>query len=241
MCCAVLAVAQMVYVTFGFGAGLIAVAGLSLAGLPVRDGVVLLVLVNLPVELRVVATAHRTVRWRSVALVCVGIAVGVPLGTLLLRHGEAAGLLVALGVFLVAVGLAFLLLPARRVIEWPGWVAPVAGSVAGILGAMFATAGPPLIVYFRLAGLSKTAFRSSLMAVFLAITIVRVPSYIVAGLFTVPRLLSALAVAPAVLLGWWLGRRIHVELSEARFRTGVSVALTLFGALLLLRFAGSGS
>jgi len=239
-CGAVLVAAQVVYVTFGFGAGLVAVAGLTLAGLPVRDGVVLLVLVNLPIELRVVAGARRAVRWRSVALVCVGLAAGVPLGALLLRQGEPTGLLVALGAFLVLSGTAFVLLPERRPVVWPAWTAPAAGGVAGVLGGLFGTAGPPLIVYYRLAGLPKAAFRGSLMAVFLLVTLVRVPAYAVTGLFTAPRLWSALVLAPAAAFGWWLGHRVHVELTEARFRLAVSVALVLVGALLLLRFAAGG-
>ena len=49
--CAVLVVAQMVYVLFGFGSGLIAVGSLALVFPEIKDVVVLLLLVNLPAEL----------------------------------------------------------------------------------------------------------------------------------------------------------------------------------------------
>jgi hypothetical protein len=120
-------------------------------------------------------------------------------------------------------------------VDWPAWAAPSTGSVAGVLAGLFGTGGPPLIVYYRLAGIPKAAFRGSLMAIFLLITIVRVPAYFGAGLVTGPRLLSALAVAPAILLGGWLGHRIHLELSETAFQRCVSAALIAIGALLLLR------
>jgi uncharacterized membrane protein YfcA len=44
-----------------------------------------------------------------------------------------------------------------------------------------------------------------------------------------------LAVFPAVLLGAWIGNRIHLRIDEAVFRRLVSAALVLIGALLLLR------
>ena len=65
--CAVLVAAQVVYVTFGFGAGLIAVGSLALVFPDVKDAVVLLLLVNLPAELLVAWHARREVRWRPIA------------------------------------------------------------------------------------------------------------------------------------------------------------------------------
>jgi hypothetical protein len=184
-----------------------------------------------------VGSSRRSIRWKSVWLVCVGIAVGVPIGTLILRFGEPTGLLAALGVFLLLAGGAFLAVPADRRVDWPRWAAPSAGSIAGVLAGLFGTGGPPLIVYYRLSGIPKAAFRGSLMAIFLLITLVRVPAYFGAGLVTVPRLLSALAVVPAILIGGWLGHRIHLELTEHTFQRCVSVALMAIGVLLLLRFA----
>ena len=233
----ILILAQLVYVTFGFGAGLIALGGLSLAGAELRDVVVILLLVNLPVEAALVVASRRVIRWRSVALVCAGTAVGIPLGTFLLRHGEPTFLLAALGVLLVLAGAEFLVRPTRPSIRWPAWAAAGAGSLAGLLGGLFGTAGPPVILYYRLAGIPKAAFRGSLVTIFAAITLGRLPAYAVAGLFTTTRLWSALALAPAILLGGLLGQRIHLGVSERRFQTLVSLALMLIGALLLSRFA----
>jgi uncharacterized membrane protein YfcA len=232
--CLVLAAAQMVYVLFGFGAGMIAVGSLAVFMPDVRDVIVLMLLINLPAELTVVLGSRRHVSWRGVLLVCIGIAIGVPLGTWILRLGQPTFILDLLGAFLLLVGLAFLLLPRRRAIGWPGWAAPPVGFLSGILGGMFGTGGPPLILYYQLSGLPKTAFRGQLMAIFLLVTVVRVPSYAVAGLITGPRLLAGLAAMPAVLLGAWLGHRLHVRVSEPVFQRLVSVALVGIGIELLL-------
>jgi uncharacterized membrane protein YfcA len=201
----------------------------------VRDIVVLLLLVNLPVELSVVGPAWRSIRWREILVVCLGIAVGVPVGTLALRWGEPTLLLTLLGAVLAVAGAAFLLVPAGRPVHWPAWTAAPVGLVAGVLAGLFGTGGPPLVLYYQLSGTAKTVFRNSLMAIFLLVTLVRVPSYLASGLITWPRVVSALAVAPAVALGAWLGHRIHLEVPESSFRKLVSLALIAIGALLLLR------
>jgi hypothetical protein len=56
----------------------------------------------------------------------------------------------------------------------------VCGNLPGhgrILSGLFGTGGPPLILYFPLSGITKVAFRGSLMALFLLISEVRLPVY----------------------------------------------------------------
>lgn len=234
----VLVLAQLVYVMLGFGSGLIAVGLLAFVLPEVRDVVVLLLLVNLPTEATIVATSWRRVSWRGIALLLVGIAIGIPLGARLLDTVDPNLLLGALGAVLVLAGGALLAVPERRAVAFPRWSEPVIGLVSGLLTGLFGTGGPPLVLYFRLAGASKSAFRASLMTIFLAMTLVRVPSYLALGLVTAPRLLSGLVLLPAVLLGAWFGHRIHLELPEATFRRLVSAALAAIGIVLVVRVLG---
>lgn len=235
--CLVLVVAESIYVLLGFGAGLVAVGALALLVPDIRDVVVLLLLVNLPAELFVVATSWRDVAWRGVAVLTAGIAVGIPLGSWLLSTGDPSVLLVGLGVVLVVVGVGFLVSPEGNARSLKGWVAIPVGLVAGGLTGLFGTGGPPLVLYYRLAGVSKAAFRGNLMAIFLAMTLIRVPSYAGMGLITAERMWSGAAVLPAVLVGAWIGHRVHLEVDELTFRRLVAVALVGLGIVLL---AGGG-
>jgi uncharacterized membrane protein YfcA len=72
------------------------------------------------------------------------------------------------------------------------------------------------------------------MAIFLLMTLVRVPSYGALGLITAPRLWSSLAVLPAVLVGAVVGQRIHLRIGDDQFRRMVSAALVVIGLLLLV-------
>jgi uncharacterized membrane protein YfcA len=232
--CLILATAEAVYVLLGFGAGLIAVGTMALLLPELKDAVVLLLLVNLPAELWVVRSSWQRISWRGVLAIFIGVAVGTPLGTSLLRWGDARFLLIVLGAFLVAVGAAFLFINDCREHQMPRWAAGPVGVVSGVLTGLFGTGGPPLILYYRLQGVDKTAFRGNLMAIFLLMTAVRVPSYVAFGLVTEPRMWSALTVMPAVIAGAVIGNRIHLRIEEATFRRLVSAALLLIGLLLLV-------
>ena len=116
-----------------------------------------------------------------------------------------------------------------------GALAPPVGLVSGVLNGLFGTGGPPVIIWYHLADVGKSAFRANLMTIFLLMTLVRAPSYAAAGLITTPRLWSALAVAPAVVCGAWWGHRAHVRISERTFRRLVALLLAVIGAGLLAR------
>ena len=236
--CLILAVAEAVYVLLGFGAGLIAVGTMALILPELQDAVVLLLLVNLPAELWVVKRSWRQISWPGVMVIFAGVAIGIPLGTWWLRWGDASFLLVVLGVFLVAVGAVFLFLRAPRGMPMAPWTSAPVGLLSGILTGLFGTGGPPLILYYQLQGTDKAAFRGNLMAIFLLMTTVRVPSYAIFGLVTAPRLWSALAVMPAVVGGALIGNRIHLRIEESTFRRLVSAALLVIGLLLLIPAGG---
>ena len=232
---AVLFLAQVVYVVFGFGAGLIAVGTLALIFSDMQDVVVLLLLVNLPAEISVLAGSWREITWRRTGLLLAGLLVGIPLGTYVLQAGSHTLVLTSLAAFLVAVGLGFLFLPEGTRVRWPAWTAPPVGMISGVLAGLFGAGGPPLIVYYHLTGLSKLAFRGTLMALFLAMTVIRVPSYLTGGLVTPERMWSGALLLPVAAAGAWMGHRIQIKIPEATFRRLVSGLLAVIGLLLLLR------
>ena len=233
--CLVMVVAEIIYVSFGFGAGLIAV-GLSAAIHPeVKDIAVILLLINLPIEIFVVRRSWPHIQWPGVIMICLGVVFGVPLGTWILGIGKPTIVLTILGGVLIIAGVLFLSVRSGTPVRWKAWSAPPVGLLSGFLGGLFGVGGPPVIIYYQLSGVTKAVFRGSLMAIFLIIALVRVPSYIVGGLITEPRLWSALALVPAVMTGALVGGRLHIHLSEDAFKRIVSVVLVLIGLLLFFR------
>lgn len=234
LACLVLISAELIYVMFGFGSGLIAV-GLMALFMDVVDIVVLVLFVNVPIELWVVRRSSKKIDWRGVLPICGGLVAGVLAGTYLLKEAEPTFVLFVLGCFLVAAGSAFLFVPHGARVRWPFWTGPPVGLGAGVLAGLFGTGGPPVILYYQLAGVEKAVFRGNLMVIFLTASLLRFPMYGVSGLITEARLISAAMLLPAAIFGAWLGNRFHVQLSELRFRQMVSVALCVLGILLLLK------
>lgn len=234
----VILVAQIVYVVFGFGSGLIAVGSLALLYPDIRDVVVVLLLVVLPAEVGVAAGSWRRIRWREAGGLLVGVVPGVIAGSYVLSIGSPTLVLTVLGAFLVTVSFVFLLMRDGWKVRWPRWITPPTGLLSGLLTGLFGTGGPPLIVYYHLAGLDKSSFRGNLMAVFVAMTLLRVVNYGLQGLMTAPRLWSGLVLLPVSLLGVWIGQQIHITIGERLFRRLTSGLLGAIGVMLLVRHLG---
>ena len=239
--CGVIFLCNLVYVLLGFGAGMLAVGMLAALFPDIRDVVVILLVLVFPAEGWIVARSREHIRWKGVGLILVGVAVGVPLGSWALSHWDTGWLLVGLGLFLLLAGGTFLLLPEEARVRWPRSAAPTVGLMSGFLSGLFGTSGPPLAVYFHLGPWDKREFRGHMMAVFLAMTVVRVPTYALVGLFSAPRLVSGLMLLPAAILGAVAGQHLHVRIPDRAFRRGVALGLLALGVVLLRRSMMAGS
>lgn len=232
--------AQVVYALYGFGSGLLSVALLAFVFPDLSPVVSLLLLVNLPTELFVFWRDRHALSLKAAGTLLGGIALGAPIGIYVLGKGGAdPRLFTALALLLIAFGAYFLWearQPAREfAATLPRGSALGAGVISGVLAGLFGTGGPPLILYFRLQGLEKTAFRVTLLTLFLATSAFRVPLSAASGLVTGATLLSTLVVLPACMAGALIGHRMHRAIPEARFKGGVAVLLALLGVLLLAR------
>jgi len=231
--------AELIYALYGFGSGLLAVSLLALVFPDLAPLVVLLLLVNLPTELFVVLRDRKAVALRQAGPLMAAMVLGTVAGAWLLKIGAGDRRLVfALGIVVVAFSAWFLweALRGRAQLRRLPWLAaPLAGLTGGLLGGLFGTGGPPVILYFQLSGLPKQAFRATLLCVFLTMSLLRLPLYAAGGLIDGAMLLSAALILPPGLAGLWLGQRLHTNIPEKRFRLGVALVLGLLGLLLMLR------
>jgi uncharacterized membrane protein YfcA len=233
----VMALAQLVYALYGFGSGLIAVSMLALVLPDLSALVPLLLLVNLPTEGWVSWRDRREISLRQAGWLLPGVLLGLPLGTWLLTSvGDQAWMLRLLGVTVLLFAAWLLWDSEHSAASTPGRLPSALGGLVGLvggtLGAMFGTGGPPVILWFQLQGLGKASFRATLLGLFLVMSIVRLPTYGAAGLFTAPVILSAALILPAGLVGLLLGNRLHLDIPERRFRQGVALVLAVLGGML---------
>jgi uncharacterized protein len=118
----------------------------------------------------------------------------------------------------------------------PSAVATAASFLAGAVGTVFGTmASLFFAVYMDAIRVTKEQFRGTLAALMMTLAVVRGIGYYAVGEFGRESLLLFAAALPFMLIGIFLGDRIHTGMSEATFRRVVCAILILSGLPLMLR------
>ena len=209
----------------GFGSSIISVPGLA-HFFPLTFTVPLITTTDAFAATSTAFRWRRLVDWREVGRLLPSQLAGIAVGATLLINLPRAPALFALGTFAASYG-AYVLAGARRLSRAPGWLAWPVGAVGGVFSALFGTGGPIYIVYLSARISDKSALRAT-SAIVVAISVwIRLLLFMAAGLLLNVTLVTwVLVLLPVMVLGLWLGNRLHHALSG----TGV---LRLIAALLL--------
>lgn len=162
---------------------------------------------------------------------------GIALGLYLFKTLDAAWLTRGLGALVSGYGL-YALWQTRggKSGHLPRAVATVASFLAGAVGTVFGTmASLFFAVYMDAIRVTKEQFRGTLAALMMTLAVVRGAGYWAVGEFGRESLLLFAAALPFMLIGIFLGDRIHTGMSEATFRRVVCVVLILSGIPLMLK------
>lgn len=220
----------------GFGSGLV-MTPLMLLVLDLQTTVVLVTLVEMGASIPVTLGARREVDGRLLRQLLPATVAGLAVGAVILVKGETQTLKVifAAGTLLFALRIVATARrgPARRT-PWPKPAGYAAGGLAGILGGLFGTPGPPVTIYLENQLAVRQNLRATMMIYFYILDAVRLTMYVIAELVGLAVLHTGLVALPAALLGAWLGERITARTNETVFRTLVGLVLIGTSATLLL-------
>jgi len=164
---------------------------------------------------------------------------GIGIGLYLFKTLDASWLAKGLGALVLAYG-AWSFWKTLRPVE-TGGAAPrgisfVATVLAGAVGTVFGTmASLFYAVYLDAQRISKDQFRGTLSALMLILAVIRGLGYFAVGEFGRESLILFGAAVPLMLLGLFLGDRIHTGMSETAFRRTVCAILIVSGIPLLLK------
>jgi len=106
------------------------------------------------------------------------------------------------------------------------------GFLSGILGGMFDTAGPPIVIYFG-HKLDKMAFRATLVVILFLEAVWRTILYSFNGYITFETFKFTFYLLPAVFIGLFLGSKIHIKVNEVLFKRIISIILIIAGLFLI--------
>jgi hypothetical protein len=168
---------------------------------------------------------------RLVPMIVVGTVLGV---TLLVNMPRSTGMML-LGAFVLSYSVySFVHKGQGKVISgrW-AWLAGLAG---GLTSTLFGAGGPPYAIYLSHRALTKEQFRATMGFATMSSISLRVTAFLITGLLLDPAVwLTALFVAPAVLLGLHAARRIFTRIPRELLMRAVSALLFATGISLLWR------
>ncbi|WP_019448406.1 sulfite exporter TauE/SafE family protein [Cupriavidus sp. BIS7] len=230
---AALVVAYVIFGIAGFGTALVAAPVLAYV-MPVTQIVPLLALMDCSAALLNLARDGHAADRAELRRLVPCLLAGSLIGAALLLRLRADLLPPVLGAFVTAY--AFWSLLGRRP---AAQLAPAAavpfGLVGGICSAMFGSGGFLYAIYLS-SRLDKDAMRVTQSTLIGLSTLTRLVLFLLAGVYAgaaLPKL--AVALAPAMMLGLWAGRRITLRMSREQFLRAVNVIVLFSGAALVLR------
>src|SRR6185503_2955868 len=151
------------------------------------------------------------VDWREYIGLLPGCALGIFAGLVIFKALDTAVLARALGVFIIAYAAYSWWMSMRgagpRPPVRPGLLRPAASAMAGIVGTIFGA------MYLDAGKMTKDAFRATMSAFILTISVARTIGYAAVGELTLDSVILCAASIPAMGIGLLVGDRIHTGLS----------------------------
>lgn len=220
----------------GFAFGLITMGGVGLTGLlSLPDAAMIVSVLTLVNATQMLLKGWRDVAWREFAFV---MATSIPMlfvGYWLLEWlaGTRADLLrLILGLVIIVSSFQLARKPEPLAKQSSDGSFLFFGAIAGVMGGMFSTAGPPLVYHFYRQPMPLVKIRETLVTVFALNAVFRIGLVIVSGDLPSTSTLSGLLAIPAVMGATYAARRWPPPISPATMRRIVFVLLFLSGVSL---------
>lgn len=196
-------------------------------------------LISIPTNAWLVWKNRASINFRTILPLSIMLLAGVIPGILLLKTGNDLVLKLVLGIVIVALGIEMLY---RKPPEQTGGgknnkaLLAVVGLVSGVLAGMYGISAF-LVAYISRTSTDRSQFRANLCSLFLVDNIFRLIWYSATGIMTAEIIRFTVFMAPAVVLGMYLGTKVDTGLKEDTVRKATIYLLVISGALLLVKSA----
>jgi uncharacterized membrane protein YfcA len=157
-------------------------------------------------------------------------------GVFLLVGLSPALLLGGLGILIMLFGASYAV--KRIVVKLPRWSAAPIGFAGGLASSAFGVGGPLYVFFLTARGATPDQIRATMPVVFIFTSIARIALFAAAGLFTPEVLIGSALLLPVMMLGLYLGNRLHLNLPREQIIRVIGVLLVMSGLSLVLRALG---
>lgn len=180
---------------------------------------------------------RRHVSLRHILGILPACVLGIALGLYLFKVLDQVWLARGLGALVSGYGL-YALWQTRSAapLNPPRGVATAASFLAGAVGTIFGTmASIFFAIHLDAIRITKEQFRGTLSAMMMTLAVIRGAGYFAVGEFGRESLLLFAAALPFMLLGIYLGDRVHTGMGDRTFRYVICTILILSGLPLMLK------
>ncbi|HRQ37634.1 MAG TPA: sulfite exporter TauE/SafE family protein [Chloroflexota bacterium] len=224
--------AVFVQAATGFGLALVSMPLLTaVLGLPIAAP--LMSIVGLVVEFILLVHFREAVNLRAVRGLVLAAFIGTPVGLYLLRVVDPAMGARVLGLIVAAYAAYALVSPYLPRLAHPRW-AWLFGFTAGVIGGLYNTSGPPVIIYGSCRRWPPAEFKGNLQGFFLPTGLLVLVGHLLEGNITPIVWHNGWLALPGAAVGLFMGGILGERLPAAAFRKVVLFLLLLIGLRLLL-------
>jgi len=178
---------------------------------------------------------RKLVAWREFGRLLPAMGIGIALGASVLLNLPRGPALLALGIFAASYGL-YVLAGPRSLKVAPDWLVWPVGAIGGIFSALFGSGGPIYMVFLSARIRDKSVLRAT-SAIVVAVSVwIRLALFVGTGLLlNGPLLMLAVSLLPVMVLGLWLGNRLHHALTGSGVLRLIAAVLLVNGIALVVR------
>jgi uncharacterized membrane protein YfcA len=234
----IVALAAYVQTVSGFALGLVLMAGVGLTGvIPIASAALLVTFLIMANAAILLARYWRFIALRACTLTILSSLLFSAVGYMLLRylaHMSIGWVKLLLGLVIIASSLPMMIRPVRLSrMDSDAWFIGY-GAIAGLMGGLFATPGPPLVYHFYRQPMEAQVVRVSLVTIFTGIVAVRLAVVLATGTFPLPVLWWSVLAVPATVMTTHFADRFRPPISDAAMRRFAFALLLASGLALAL-------
>jgi hypothetical protein len=227
----VIFLAALVRSTFGFGDALIAMPLLALF-LELKIASPIVAFCGFFISILILSRNWRTINFSAIKYLILFSIIGIPIGIIFLKDSHENLVKSLLAIILILFSI-FKLLKIKGIVLKSNKSSPVFGIISGILGGAYNTNGPPIIIYGTLKGWSPEEFRVVLQGIFLPTNLFIILGHGIAGFWTESVFYYTIISFPAIILAFFLGRKLNKVISAEKFTKYIYIFLLIIGSMLL--------
>lgn len=226
--------AGMIQSVTGFGAGIVLVILLSgFFSLPVSSSINTAICMGITVFLTLKYRKSIDLRLMSVPLVCY-LSVSVNL-IRAIENFNLTELSICFGLFLMALGLYFLVLEDKIHLKNSAAAGAVCGLISGVLSGLFGIGGPTMGLYLVTVTDNREKYLGTIQCFFTITGVVNMITRISCGIFTAEQVPTVLFGVAGILLGAVIGTKITQKMNIQKLKKSVYVFVVFAGLLVIVK------